>query len=138
MMKNTIKSNIYLKKIFRNIINFLFALSTIFSSVALADFLPIGPFWGISDSTITMKRVDGIIAMEDKEGNRYNLPESYKYVSDFSNGVCTIIVRSNESGGNFLGILANHVFQKAFYLREDKGELVRVDIDFLKFHCKKF
>ena len=102
-----------------------------------ADFLPTSPFWGVSDGTFIVKRIDGIVAMQDREGNRFELPKRYKAVSDFSDGICTLVVRTNESGTNVLGIITNKAIQKAFYLREENGRLEIADVDFIKFHCKE-
>ena len=115
-----------------------FLLIGVYSPIAsFANYLPMGPFWGVSDGALIVKKIDGIIAMEDKQGKKYNLPKLYADVDGFSNGICAIRVRSSEAGLNVLGILSNKAFQKAYYLKEENGDLVRVDIDFLKFKCKK-
>ena len=114
-----------------------YAIMLMATGIAEADYLPIGNFWGISDGAIIVKRIDGIVAMEDRDGKRFNLPEIYREVNDFSNGVCTINVRTNESGGNVLGIITNKLIQKAFYLKNVNGKLEIADIDYLQFHCRK-
>jgi len=112
-------------------------ISLLISFSVSADFLPTSPFWGISDGAFIVKRIDGIVAMQDGDGNRFELPKRYKVVSDFSGGICTLVVRTNESGINVLGMIANKAIQKAFYLKEENGRLVIADVDFIKFHCKE-
>jgi hypothetical protein len=110
--------------------------SLLLSSINVsAAYIPIGTFSGVSDGAFIVRRIQNIIAMRDKDDNLFNLPSRYESVDSFNNGVCRIKVKSNDSGGNLLGILTNKVFQKAFYLIKEDGKYVDVDIDLLVFKC---
>ena len=56
---------------------------------SFADYLPLGPFLGISDGVLIVEKVDRIIAMEDKQGNKYHLPKWHTAVHSFLNAIST-------------------------------------------------
>jgi hypothetical protein len=105
------------------------------ASIADAAYIPTSSFSGVKNNTFTSQWVKNIVAMRDKDGALYNLPSRYEDVSSCKGGVCRITVKSDDSGGNLLGILTNKAFQKAFYLVKEGEKYVDVDINELIFKC---
>lgn len=106
-----------------------------FSLSASAAYLPIDTFYGIQNNTFTIYRIENIVAMRDKDGNLYNLPSKYESVNSFKKGICKITVKSDDSGGNLLGILSNKAFQKVFYMTKEGDKYIDADINELVFKC---